>query len=267
MENNIIPKTIWQTYKTKYQDLPDYAKEYTESWKNLNKEYLYNYVSDEDALDFIKDNYGQSWLDIFNSVPLGVMRGDILRYLLIYKNGGVYADLDTLCLKPIDSWIVKDKEIIFGPESSLEFCVWTFASVANHPIIENVLIRMEKAFENPDYNKAHFVHRLTGPWALTKAIFHKINYASLDIPKDFDKINNSDGAMKYNMYCYGGSNEKIFQEDAVKHVFGSQVWTDGSYDQWIEDPLTKEYINTVDLRKMFFEEEIDYMHLLDKNDE
>lgn len=260
-----IPKIIWQTYKTNIEEVPEYAKECIQSWKDLNLEYTHNYLSDDDAKIFIKEIYGDKWLNIFNSVPLGVMRGDILRYLLIYEFGGVYADLDTQCIKPISSWMIEDADIILAPESNLEFCVWTFAATAKNPIIKNVIDRMEKAFENPDYSKSHFVHRLTGPWSFTKAIFDKIGCATLDIPKNFNLLNKSDGGIKYNIYCYGGYNEKIFEEHCVKHLFGSQNWQDGQYDQWVEDPLTKEDINTVDLRKMYLEEEIDYLDKLVEN--
>lgn len=257
-----IPKIIWQTYKTKIEDVPSYAVECIQSWKDHNPEYRYNYMSDEDAREFIQAFYGDNWVRIFDSVPLGVMRGDMIRYLVIYQFGGVYADLDTLCMKPISSWMVDDADIILAPEGNLEFCVWTFAASPKNPIIKNVIDRMEKAFENPDYTKPHFVHRLTGPWSFTRAIFDKLGCATLDIIKDFNRLNKSEGGLENNIYCYGGYNAKIFEDECVKHLFGSQNWKDGQYDQWVEDPLTKEHISTIDLRKMYVEEEVDYMDIL-----
>lgn len=257
-----IPKIIWQTYKCSFDELPDYAKEASKTWKDLNPEYEYRYLSDEDARVFVLKHYGEEWLSIFNSVPLGVMRGDILRYMLVHTYGGVYADLDTICVKPISSWM-KDADLIVAPESSIEFCQWTFAAKPAHQVFKNLIDKMKNDFISPDYHSPHFVHRLTGPWAFTKAIFHTIQYASLNIAADSESINMCAGGIANKVYCYGGDKEKIFENDSVIHLFGSKVWQDGQYEQWTEDRLTKEYINTVDLRKMFLEQEIDYFHLLE----
>ena len=38
------------------------------------------------------------------------MRSDILRLVILYLHGGVYADVDTECVTPLREWIRPDDE-------------------------------------------------------------------------------------------------------------------------------------------------------------
>lgn len=234
----MIPKIIWQTYKDPYDLLPQYQKDATQTWKDLNPEYEWHYMDDSQAKEFIYSEYGQEWLDIFNNCPVGVMRGDLWRYLVVYAFGGVYADLDTLCLSPIDNWLLNDKEFIVCPETSQHFCQWAFAATAGNPILKSVLYEIKEAFKNPIYGQPHFVHNMTGPAIWTKGILKALNLNILNLIDDYLLINSSDNAKLYKFHNYGGEEWRKFHFIDVKHIYGSQNWKDG-YVQWIEDPLVK----------------------------
>lgn len=249
-----IPKIIWQTYKTNYNDLPKYAKEASKTWEDMNPEYKLVYMSDEEAKSFILLEYGEKWHDIFISCPVGVMRGDIFRLLAVYKYGGIYTDLDTVCLQPIDSWINNQSKMFIGIESWIEFIQWTFAAEPKNLLIKNVIDKVEKNFENPDYSKPHFVHRMTGPWVWTEGILEILETDSFNLYEDYDKINNSKKAKELGLFIFGGNDEKSFHDKFSKHLYGSHTWSDGNYSQWVKHELTEQYINTVDLRLMFLEE-------------
>jgi mannosyltransferase OCH1-like enzyme len=215
-----------------------------QTWKDLNPEYEHRYMDDSQASDFVLKEFGKEWHDIFINVPVGVMRGDLWRYLIIYKYGGVYADLDTLCWKPISTWIKEDKDMIICPENNIHFCQWTFAATPQHPVIKSVLNCILQAFKNPNYNKPHFVHELTGPYIWTKGILSALEIndnINLVYGNGVELCNSSSKAKQYNFYCYGGEEWRIFHFVAVKHIYGSQEWNDGRYVQWIKDPLTAAY--------------------------
>ena len=76
----MIPKIIWQTYETTFSNLPQYAKTCANTWKDLNPEYKYLYMSAEDRECFVKENFDDDWYQIFMSCPLGIMRSNIWRY-------------------------------------------------------------------------------------------------------------------------------------------------------------------------------------------
>lgn len=250
----MIEKIIWQTYKDPFDKLPAYAKQAADSWKNLNPEFEYRYMDDEEASAFIKSEYGDEVYDLFMNVPVGVMRGDMWRYLVIYKYGGVYADLDTECLKPISSWLKDDSKFIVCPEHQDHFCQWTFAASAGNPIVKSVIDLMIERLKTADYSKPHFVHYLTGPGVWTSGVKQYLNIADTDpassarydseeggLISSMTDFNETDFAKDNGFYCYSGKDWRIFHWEAVKHLYGSQTWNDGSYVQWIWNPLVKEY--------------------------
>lgn len=235
----MIPKIIWQTYKDPFDQLQPYMIEAINTWKNLNPNYEYYYMDDQQAADFVLKEYGQEWYDIFINLPIGVMRGDVWRYMVIYKYGGVYTDLDTECLKPISNWMNEDHEMIVCPENNIHFCQWTFAASAGNPVLKAVLDLVKERLLNPVYEGSHFVHGHTGPGVWTEAIMNFLNIKSINISDDYLLINSSDNAKIYKFHCYGGKYWRVFHNIDVRHIYGSQRWNDGSYTQWIKDPLLK----------------------------
>lgn len=239
-ENKMIPKTIWQTYKDPYEKLTDYMKDAMYSWKQYNPKYQVNYMDDAQAAQFILEEYGKEWYDLFINLPVGVMKGDLWRYMIIYSYGGIYADLDTICSRPVSSWIKNGYKMFVCPENDRDFCQWTFAASPKNPIIGSVLEYIKHKLTNPDYSKQHFVHNHTGPVAWSYGILNALNLEyGFNLIENFDLLNKSEKAKEYGLYLYGGEKWRIFHFDAVKHIYGSQKWNDGNYVQWIEDPLVK----------------------------
>lgn len=242
-----IPKTIWQTYKDEYEALPKYIKDTAESWKKHNPEYEYVYMSDSQAADFILEKFGTEYYEIFKSLPVGVMRGDMWRYLIIYEYGGIYTDLDTVCNKPIDSWLEDGYEFIVCPENEVHLCQWTFAATPKSPILKSVIDLMISRLKSPQFDIPHAVHIHTGPAVWTEGILKEIgvisedevsnyeltNGKTLNLLFDYEKINNLEKSKQHKLLIYGGKNARIFHEDAVKHLYGSQTWNEG-YVQWIK---------------------------------
>jgi mannosyltransferase OCH1-like enzyme len=251
----MIPKKIWQTYKTNFNDLPDYAMSAAETWINKNPDWQYNYMSDEDVMDFVSDNFGKTWLNIFGSCPLGVMRADIWRIMILYINGGMYTDLDTVCNIPASSWFneLSDKRVILNAEHEIHIQQWTFLSENNHPVFSYMLENIEEGFNNPDYSNPHFVHAMTGPGIFTKSILKfldmwiaadsvdgeiykydewaQFNKHKLNLINDVDLVNSSDMAKEYGIYLI--PSHRFFHNQVSRHLYGSQSWDDGRYDQWI----------------------------------
>jgi mannosyltransferase OCH1-like enzyme len=235
----MIPKVIWQTYKDPFDQLQPYMLDAVNTWKTLNPEYEYRYMDDDQAAQFILEEYGQEWHDLFIGLPVGVMRGDLWRYMIIYKYGGVYADLDTECLNPINVWLNEEYEMIVCPETNLHFCQWTFAASAGNPVLKSVLDTIKEKLINPTYGSPHFVHTHTGPAVWTEGIMKTLDIKVNNLIDDYLLLNSSDNAKLYKFHCYGGENWRIFHFVDVKHIYGSQKWDDGNYIQWIEDPLVR----------------------------
>ena len=96
--NSSIPKFIYQTYLDKSK-IPskvfDNIKKYTIGYKNI----IYD---DMDCIKFLKEHYPQHILNTFNTLKRGAHKADLFRYCLLYKYGGIYLDIKTELIKPID---------------------------------------------------------------------------------------------------------------------------------------------------------------------
>ena len=214
----MIPKIIWQTYKDPIEILPKYIKNVSETWKNKNPEYKYMYMNDEEARNFVKLEYGNNWVKIWDSCPLGVMKGDIWRYLIINSYGGIYADLDTVCKDPISSWIKDEYDAVLCiDDDNVNYAQLAFASTPQNPILLKVIELIEKAFEKPNYLNKNFVHDMTGVHIWTKAIKYVLN-------NGYD-----------NVYIYKDENSNLFHNGAIEHLVASKNWNTEGYVQWQEE--------------------------------
>lgn len=230
----MIPKIIWQTYKVPISELPEYALAAVGSWKSMNPSWEHRYMDDEAAAEFVLAEYGEEWHRIFTGCPIGVMKADLWRYLVVYRHGGVYADLDTVCKAPIDLWLDPDAKMLVATEHANHLCQWTFAAEPGHPVLKSVLDTVFAGFQNPDYSNPDFVHILTGPDVWTRGIFTAIGYAKQsNLVEEIEAMNASSEAQRHGLVVH--EDPLLFRWHAVQHLFGSQVWSDGNYVRWIED--------------------------------
>jgi len=90
----VFPKIIHQQWKT--TKIPDgvYSK-WSAKFKELFPEPEYKHMlwTDENALELIKNEF-PFFLSAHNKYEFGIQRADAARYFVLYKYGGLYADLD-----------------------------------------------------------------------------------------------------------------------------------------------------------------------------
>jgi hypothetical protein len=95
-----IPKIIWQTHEWDYSDLPINFKRATMTWKNLNPTWEYRYVNATERAKQVRAYSEEAYL--FYSFTDKVTQADLWRYIVLLENGGVYADMDSVCSAPLD---------------------------------------------------------------------------------------------------------------------------------------------------------------------
>lgn len=191
-----IPKLIQQSADC-YDNLPEKIKLNIETLKRLNPNWIYKFYDDKDVIEFISNNFGWHYASAWNSIgqEYGAAKADLFRYLLLYKNGGVWLDIKSSASKPFDEvfrpddsfilsqWKNKPGDIFsgWGIHEDLrmlprgEFQNWFIASVPKHPYLEAVIKRVMDNILNYDPSQIGVgklgVLRTTGPIAYTKAIF------------------------------------------------------------------------------------------------
>jgi inositol phosphorylceramide mannosyltransferase catalytic subunit len=184
-----IPKIIHQTAKDKNK-LPEFIKTNIDFLKRTNPGWRYNIYDDFDCEEFIAENYRDKYLFLYKMLnpKYGAARADFFRYLLMFKVGGVYLDIKSTCIAPLDDAIKFDDEFIlshwskshpgFGKHPALgasgEFQQWHIICAPKHPLMMSVINDIAKNIEQYDalrdgYGK-NGVLKVTGPLAYSKAI-------------------------------------------------------------------------------------------------
>ena len=108
-----IPKILHQTWKTK--SLPPNFLRWRHSWLRHHGGWQHHLWTDLENRQLVKSDY--PWLlYFFDNLPKHIQRVDIVRYLYLHKYGGVYADLDFECLKPIDPLL--NNKVLLGKISN-----------------------------------------------------------------------------------------------------------------------------------------------------
>jgi glycosyltransferase involved in cell wall biosynthesis len=93
-----IPRILHQLAKT--EEIPPHLQGFQDSWRRLNPDYAYHLWTDQSLEAWVSEQ-APEFLPLFLAYPRSICRADLGRYLLLNRIGGVYADLDCQCLRPI----------------------------------------------------------------------------------------------------------------------------------------------------------------------
>jgi len=208
----MIPKVIYQTWYKK--DLPDSIKNLNEKMMSINKNYKYCFYDDTDIINFINDNYGDTIIKAFNSLNVGAAKADLWRYLILYKNGGIYLDLDSELHNDLDNLIKDSDEAIISREGNKDvFTQWCLMFSANHPILK---ICIDKCVDNILNKKTNNVLYLTGPHVYSESIFEYVKNLDKNIYDEKDDIINKliyENNLKLTVYNYDYKDFCNFKHD------------------------------------------------------
>ncbi len=213
----MIPKIIHQTWKT--NEAPYKWKEYIQKLKQLNPDWEYHLWSDDDNDAFVRKEF-LDFYPTYQGFSKNIMRADVIRYLLMYKVGGVYLDLDYEVLAPFD---FENKKLVLPLNRSKETgddhdglgnCF--FASEPGHPFWLDVINDLKN--NPPDVQDYTGVVEATGPLLLTK-VYYRGSYVDVTLPnrmvyhpptprkkKDYQTIIDN-GVSKGIHHCWGSWKE------------------------------------------------------------
>lgn len=183
-----IPRIIHQTFRS--GPLKPEIQANIAEMKALNPGWDYRFYDDDDVRRYISSSYGPEFLDYFEALHprYGAARADLFRYLLLYKEGGVYLDIKSRLsrplndvLQPTDSFLISQwKNGWQGSEKELrhvpggEYQQWFIIAAPGHPYLKAVIdaVLSNIASYNPLRHSVgkSAVLRVTGPIAYTRVI-------------------------------------------------------------------------------------------------
>lgn len=161
----MIPRTIHQVWLG--VEVPDHALASGNSWREHNPDWTYHLWRDQDV-------YADSdWplRDVFDRAPdivppdaVGQFRADLLRYEVLRREGGFYADCDTYALRPLDEALA-DHDLWAAAEDANWVGNTYLAAVPQHPALIALTKRQrENLIRHPRGTRPN---KLTGPKYLT----------------------------------------------------------------------------------------------------
>lgn len=168
-----IPRLIHQTWKTNH--VPETMGD-PKSWIIKNPEWTYRLWTDDDLLIFFQ-NERPDLLDLYLSYARPVQKADLARYCILQKFGGVYADVDTVCLASLEP-LAGDLRVVLCEEPARHWepallrgmdRLWfngTMASPPDHPFWTSVIDLCRLMADRRDCD----VLETTGPLLLSAAV-------------------------------------------------------------------------------------------------
>ena len=167
-----IPPVIYQTHKSmKYVNERILFRKCMRSWKQYVPEFQYHFFDDMQARVWIQEHMEPRVLQAYNRCPLSVMKADLWRYCILYINGGIYGDIDTMLLCSPSVFLQPKSALVVSLENGVWFCQWAFAAAPGSFILKRVIdLAVTRILEIPEIKGEHIVHYLTGPTVFTDGI-------------------------------------------------------------------------------------------------
>jgi len=165
----MIPRIIHQT--SREAAIPEQWLAFQSRARALHPDWEYHHWTDADNLQLIREAVPQ-WRSLYESLPRGIMKADMIRYVYLLVYGGVYLDFDYEMLRAFD---ILDQSLVLplsrgsssdgGPD--LGNCI--MASEPGHPfwtaVLEELRRGMGKLKREPLEDE---VIVLTGPGLLSR---------------------------------------------------------------------------------------------------
>lgn len=204
-ESEKFPRRIWQTWKVNPFGFDERDHTVAKTWPQKNPGHRYEVLTDQNDLYYVESHFGPGGLNrpdivqTYLSLTAKIIKADLLRYLVMYIEGGVYADIDVEALRPIERFIpsrFEEREVdmvigvevdqpefkdhsILGPKS-MSFCQWTFMCKPKQPVmlqlVDNIIAWIHEVAEQQQRSLSEVeldfdaVLTGTGPSAFTNAI-------------------------------------------------------------------------------------------------
>jgi mannosyltransferase OCH1-like enzyme len=126
---NKIPKIIHQLAPKNKKIWHPIWNRCQKSWFSKFKKFKYIMWTDEKIDSFIKKNYPKHF-NLLNSCPLHIIKLDIVRYMILYRYGGIYVDMDVYCY-----------ENFFG---DIKKNIYLNESISKKEVVQNSLMMCKK---------------------------------------------------------------------------------------------------------------------------
>lgn len=185
-----IPELLSQTWKS--YALPPEADAFRRGWLTKNPQLRYRLYDDQESRTVVAD-VAPEHLTAYDAMPFPVMRADVFRYAVMYRDGGIYADIDMECMAALPPALfelngllsieakldpVRARELAYPIPFQIANCI--LAARPGHPFFKAAIERCFALFAESSVCNRSDVEDITGPRMLTR-LFVKSNWLNLSV--------------------------------------------------------------------------------------
>jgi mannosyltransferase OCH1-like enzyme len=159
-KKRLVPARLVQTWKT--LDLGALAP-IARTWREWNPGFAYT-LFDDAACAALIDRFGARVASAYARIGPGAFRADLWRYCELYANGGVYVDVDTVCLGAVYDALDPTASLAVPVDLDPTNLFNAFVAAApEHPVMRMCI---DAVVENVEANKPQFGLGFSGPGLL-----------------------------------------------------------------------------------------------------
>lgn len=178
--NGLIIHQIWFRLSMKSKKLYNTFTKHRNSWRSKNPGWLQIVWNEKLANIFMKKHFEEYW-HLFKSYKHGIQRVDTLRYFLLYTYGGLYVDMDMVCVRSFNEVRRLYSKDIYLSETPNQFFDNRITnalmySIPKHPFWKYLFMELsEHSNDTWYYTKHQYIMYSTGPRLLNK-LYNKYIY-------------------------------------------------------------------------------------------
>ncbi|KAJ3093477.1 hypothetical protein HDU96_002262 [Phlyctochytrium bullatum] len=120
-----IPHVVHQiwAHHTNLSEIPARFRPWLKSWDKQNLGYthiVFNGTTSVETVAWVREHFSEDVYKAFVKLPLMRQKAGLLKYLVLYEEGGVVADMDAECLRPVKEWKMgrKGVKVVLGKQWS-----------------------------------------------------------------------------------------------------------------------------------------------------
>ena len=208
----MIPKKLHFIWIGDESKMPDRCMD---TWMSKNRDYKVNIWTNKSITNRFWKNAKQLHEMLEKKDYAGA--SDVMRYEILYEEGGVYVDADSVCLKPLEDWLLDCNA----------FAVWEQEHIRNNLVANGFIGGVPGAevwkmcmdgVAKEDCTRMELAWKITGPMLLTNIYFQQ--QPDLTV---------------YPSHFFMPRHHTGFKSNATGHRFADHIWgSDTGYDNMNE---------------------------------
>jgi len=173
-----IPKRVMQTWEHKQLN-PEFQK-IVDTWKTHNPQYEFVLMDAEEREQFIRAHFERAVVDAYQRIIPGAYKSDLFRYCYLWVKGGVYVDIDTLCLGSLDDFLTPGAELVVpidlnlsANEGAHNLACGFIAAIPKHPAMMRCIQKIVRNVQTATVPSSKL--DFSGPGVLGRAVNECLN--------------------------------------------------------------------------------------------